>query len=181
MTVRSDAVRSRKLILNAARTHDANELRLNDVAREAGVGVGTIYRHFPTVHALIEALSLDALQRLRDIVQTAAAETDEATALKVLLQAAVDLQLEDSGLQTVLVSSSENESETGLLKREIFATLESIVEKAKASGTIRTDMTVERLQHLVCGVEHAIRLGTPDDREIFLDVLLRGLGAQRTS
>ena len=62
-SVRSDAMRSRARILDAARECDPGALRLNEVARAAGVGVGTVYRHFPTAHALVEALAADGLER----------------------------------------------------------------------------------------------------------------------
>ncbi len=71
-SVRADAVRSRERILEVAKGHDAADLRLNEVAREAGVGVGTVYRHFPTVRALVEALSVESLRRLGDAADAAA-------------------------------------------------------------------------------------------------------------
>ena len=74
MTPRADAVRSRERILEVARGHDVRSLRLNDIARNAGVGIGTVYRHFPTVRALVEALSVDALARLSDAADAASAE-----------------------------------------------------------------------------------------------------------
>ncbi|MER6941898.1 helix-turn-helix domain-containing protein, partial [Nocardioides sp. NPDC000441] len=57
--LRSDAARSRAKILDTARARPVTDLRLNELARAAGVGVATVYRHFPTVDALVEALNLD--------------------------------------------------------------------------------------------------------------------------
>jgi len=62
--MRSDAARSRTRILEAARGRPSDSIRLNDLARETGLGVGTVYRHFATVTSLIEALNIDALQEL---------------------------------------------------------------------------------------------------------------------
>src|SRR6478735_9289573 len=106
---RSDAARSRARILEVARTHDARALRLNDVARDAGVGVGTVYRHFPTVHALVEALSLDNLERMLSIARAASMQVDAATAFDDFLGGALTLQLEDGGLQSVLLSPADED------------------------------------------------------------------------
>ncbi len=70
---RSDAARNRALVLRIAREQLATgdeSLPFNTLARLAGVGVGTVYRHFPTRHALLEALSAE---RLHDLVERGAA------------------------------------------------------------------------------------------------------------
>ena len=104
---RSDALRSRERILRVARGQDRRTLRLNEVARQAGLGVGTVYRHFPTVHALVEALALETLHRMRAVAAEALAEPDAAKALAHFLRAALHLQLEEGGLQAVLLSPAD--------------------------------------------------------------------------
>jgi AcrR family transcriptional regulator len=104
---RASPQRSRERILRAARGQDRSILRLNEVARQAGLGVGTVYRHFPTVHALVEALTLDTLHRLRAVAAEALAKPDAGTALARFLRAALDLQLEEGGLQAVLLSPAD--------------------------------------------------------------------------
>lgn len=174
---RSDAERNRDRILAAARDLDPADLRLNEVARLAGVGVGTVYRHFPHVHALQEALSVQTLHRFRDRAREAAAVDDAGEAFAAFLRAALALQLEDGGLQAVLVSPEDEDPEVTALKAELLAAFVAVLDRARDAGAVRSDLTVARLQHLVCGIEHAVRLGSPEDRDVLLDVLVAGTRA----
>lgn len=178
---RSDALRSRERILRAARGQDRSNLRLNEVAREAGLGVGTVYRHFPTVHALVEALALETLQRMRTAAVEALAEPDAATALARFLDAALELQLEEGGLQAVLLSPADEAEDVREAKREIFSAFQTVLARARAAGAVRPDLRAEHLQRLVCGIEHAIRLGGPRDRKLMLDVMLAGIRADTSA
>ena len=173
--LRSDAARSRARILDVARSHDTHTLRLNEVAREAGVGVGTVYRHFPTVHALIEALTVDTIERMVEVSRLAAAETDPGAAFALYLREALALQLEDGGLQTVLLSPEDEEDDVRAAKIEIFQTFSELLDRAKTTGAVRNNVTIDQLSHLVCGIEHAVRLGTPADRAPLLEILFIGL------
>jgi AcrR family transcriptional regulator len=173
--IRSDAARSRSRILEVARTHNTSTLRLNDVARDAGVGVGTVYRHFPTVHALVEALSVDTIEKMLEVSREAAAEPDAGNALARYLRMALALQLEDGGLQAVLLSPDDETEVVRSAKREIYGTFSGVLDRAKEAGAVRPTITIDQISHLVCGIEHAVRLGTPTDREPLLDILLSGL------
>lgn len=179
MSPRADAVRSRERILDVARTHDARALRLNDIAREAGVGIGTVYRHFPTVRALVEALSADALARLVAAAATAAQEPDAEAALRGFVCEAVALQLEDDGLEAVLTDLEQVDpaihTECTAARGRVFDGYAAVLARAQRDGVVREDLTPPQLQRLVCGVEHAVRLGSPDDRELLLDILFAGL------
>lgn len=175
--LRSDAARSRSRILEAARRENPDDLRFNHIAREAGVGVGTVYRHFPSAHALKEALTVETLAEMVQISQTASHEPDAATALRAFVGSALTLQLENGGLQAVLLSPDDESESVRAMKNEIFSTFTGVLERARQSGAIRSDITVEHLEHLICGVEHATRLGSPEHRDIFLDVLMTGLRA----
>lgn len=177
--LRSDAARSRARILEVARIHDSHDLRLNDLAREAGVGVGTVYRHFPTVQALVEALTVNTVERMLGISRRAAAEPDPDTAFTFYLRSALALQLEDGGLQSVLLSPADETDEVRAAKQEIFSTFAVVLERAKAAGAVRQDLTLDQLSHLVCGIEHAVRLGTPADRAPLLEIILTGLRPAR--
>ena len=173
--LRSDAARSRARILDVARRHQPGDLRFNELAREAGVGVGTVYRHFPTTHALLEALARETLERLRALTHQAMAEPDPGTALTNLLRAGLDLQLEEDGLQPVLLSSDDEADDVRAVKREIVAGFEEVLERARAVGLVRPDLTAAQVEHLICGMEHAVRLGVSADRGPYLDILLAGL------
>lgn len=173
-TLRSDAARSRARILDAAREQPVTELRLNDLARAAGVGVATVYRHFPTVPALIEALTIEALEQLVEQARSAAAEPDPAEAFSLLVRSTATQQLEHQGLQTVLLSDDVSTEARGL-REELFGLAETTLANAITAGAVRPSISIDQVQHLVCGVEHAVRLGDGHDRELLLDVMLSGL------
>ncbi|CAL9335250.1 hypothetical protein SUDANB121_00166 [Nocardiopsis dassonvillei] len=173
--LRADAARSRERILAAARRADPKDLRLNEVAREAGVGVGTVYRHFATAHALVEELTRDALERLNGIVRRAAADPDPGRAFETGLRAVVDLHLESGGLQAVLLAAQDTSPEVAALKAETLRGLREVLERAQRAGAVRADLTGDQVERLVCGIEYAVRLTGADDRAVFVDVLLAGL------
>jgi len=179
MSPRADAVRSRERILEVARTHDARALRLNDIARDAGVGIGTVYRHFPTVRALIEALSVDSLLRLGEAADRAAAEPDAHRAFRRFLDDALTLQLQDAGLEAVLTDLARTEpglhDECAAARGRVFAGYDAVLSRAQRDGVVREDLSAAQLQRLLCGIEHAVRLGAPADRDLLLDILLAGM------
>lgn len=173
--MRSDARRSRERILEVARAKDRHDLRLNDLAREAGVGVGTVYRHFPTTEALRVALAQVALTRLQAVCEAAQDEDDPWEALCGLIDATLTLQLEDNGLQDVLLSGGDATAEAGESVRAVLAASEKAVARAHETGVLREEITAGRLQHLLCGLEHAVRVGQPSDRPVLQQVLLSGI------
>ncbi len=179
MSPRADAVRSRERILEVARGHDVRSLRLNEIARDAGVGIGTVYRHFPTVRALVEALSVDALARLSEAADAAADDPDSDRALRRFLERALELQLEDGGLEAVLTDLARAEpdvhSECAAARGKVFAGYAAVLTRAQRDGAVRDDITPAQLQRLVCGLEHAVRLGAPADRAVLLDIFLTGI------
>ncbi len=172
-------MRSRERILRAARGCDVTALRLNDIARDAGVGVGTVYRHFPTVRALVEALSVDSLRRLNDAADAAAAEPDALAALRGFLADALALQLQDAGLQLVLtdlgLEDPEARSDCTVARAQVHAGYTAVLARAQRAGVARTDVSAAQLQRLVCGLERAARLGSAADRPLLIDILLAGM------
>lgn len=173
--LRSDAARSRERILSAARGADPTDLRLNEIAREAGVGVGTVYRHFPTTHALLEELTRDALARLGGLALEALADPDPGHAFESMLREVVRLQIEAAGLQTVLLADTDVSPEIAELKAAVFSRLAAVLERAQRAGVVRPELTPVQVQHLVCGVEYAVRLGVPEDRDMLVDTVVAGL------
>lgn len=178
---RADAHRNRNRILAAARTRllagDAT-LALNDLAREVGVGVGTVYRHFPNRRALQEALAVDPLGQLIEAIRAAAELTDPGEAFDALIRSALTLQLAETGLAEVLMSQDDATPDVRARKAEIWSTALGLLERAQAGGVVRAGITMDDVERLVCGVEYAVRL-IPGDRSaagrLYLDVLLAGL------
>ena len=176
-TLRADAARSRARILEVARSHRGTPLRLNDIAREAGVGVGTAYRHFPNVHALTEALSIDTVEQLLTISASALASVDAGAgaAFDQCVRESLELLLADDGLQLVLLAETDVSPDLSIAKAAVLTNMTAVMHAAQASGAVRSDLTPDALLHLVCGIEHAIRLGDPADRAMMIGVLMTGL------
>jgi len=175
--LRADAARSRARILEVAKAHGTRPLRLNDIAREAGVGVGTAYRHFPTVHALLEAITLDTVERLLAVSRSALEQSDPGEAFNRCLAATLDLQLEDDGLQVVLLADEDESAELVAAKSELLTNMSTVLSRAQSAGVVRSELTLAQLMHLICGLEHTIRLGTSTDRPILLEILAAGIRA----
>lgn len=180
--LRADAARNRARILQVARGQLAagdNTLQLNAVARLAGVGVGTVYRHFPNRHALVEALSADRFRELVEEAQAAAAEEDPFTGLRRLLRFALDRMLDDPDFAAVLESAGDTDVRTSHLKAELDGTVMGLLDGARLSGAVRSSVDAEDVRRLLCGVGHAVRSGGSGVRDLYLDVLLEGLRPPR--
>jgi galactokinase len=89
----------------------------------------------------------------------------------------VDLHVEAGGLQTVLLSNEDVSERVAALKATIFAALGDVLARAQKSGAVRPDVSTAQIERLVCGIEHAIRLGPPEDRDVLADTLITGLRA----
>jgi len=101
--LRRDAERNRQLILSAARTLFAQrglDASLDDVAHEAGLGVGTVYRRFPNREALIDALFDDGLEAITEIVQTAQAAPRAWDGLRHFMASMLELQAADRAMSS---------------------------------------------------------------------------------
>jgi AcrR family transcriptional regulator len=180
--LRADAARNRAKIIKAARKRlEAGdvELPMNTIARLAGVGVGTVYRHFPSRNALLEALALDGFKRLLASSESAAAEEDPATALRELLLGALLIEIDDIGLAKVLeLPAEECMQTTAELREGIEAAAVQVIDRAASAGVIRADIGRGDLRRLVGGVSHAVRMTpakTPEEAGRYLDILLNGL------
>ena len=171
---RADAVRSRARILDAARSLPPDAIRLNDLARGAGLGVGTVYRHFPTVTSLLEALHVDALRELVGLARAAADTASSRSAFADLVRAGTEVLVAHAGLQTVLLTDDAS-PEVRALREEFLRLAAVALDAAVRAGHIRADVSIEQIQRLVCGTEHAIRLGGGRDRALLLDVMIAGL------
>ncbi|GAA1981239.1 TetR/AcrR family transcriptional regulator [Isoptericola halotolerans] len=172
--LRADAARSRARILEAARALPPDGIRHNDLARDTGLGVGTVYRHFPTVTSLLEALHRDALGELVAVARDAASSPSPGKAFTDLVKTGAELQLSRDGLQAVLVAKDVS-PEVRALREELLDLSAVALDAAVRDGQVRPDVSIEQVQRLVCGVEHAVRLGDGHDRDLLLGVMIAGL------
>jgi AcrR family transcriptional regulator len=177
--LRSDAARNRARLLEVARRHhvETGQLPLNAIAAEAGVGIGTAYRHFPTQQALVEALAIDAFEALLDAVRTAIAVDDPARALEGLVRTAYEHLCLDPALATMLATGTFTCADAAAVAGDLFADVGSLLRRAQAAGVLRGDVTVDDLRRLLCGLQAAATSGpTPVDAPArYADVLLTGL------
>ncbi|WP_030916634.1 TetR/AcrR family transcriptional regulator [Streptosporangium amethystogenes] len=182
--LRADAARNRARVLKVAREQLAmgdDSLMLNTIARLAGVGVGTVYRHFPNRHALLEALLAERFQQLVDEAQAAAADEDALSGLHRLLRFTLGRMLDDAGFAAVLESASDADVQTSEMKVELDGAVAELLDRARRAGAIRRGIGADDVRRLLCGIEHAVRSGGNDAQhaEIYLDVLLEGLRPPR--
>ena len=151
---RADAVRNRAAVVEAARKVMARkglEAGIDEIARVAKVGVGTVYRHFPTKDDLVVALAQRRFQLLADYAREALEEDEPAEAFERFLYRAGELQASDQALSEVM-RGYENvmpdaAEEAGLLEltREVLA-------RAQKSGAIRKDVEAEDIPMVMCGI-----------------------------
>lgn len=176
--LRADSARVRGQMLAAARRRIEGgdvELPLNAVAKDAGVGVGTVYRHFATRQALLEALAADSLDALAGEAARASDHPDPVAALRDVLAAALDRLRADPALAVVLAASDTADPATAQRGRALLDSLDRLLERARAAGAVRPDVTADDLRALACGVQHAAEVAGPGQTARYLDILLAGL------
>ena len=179
--LRADARRNRDRLLDAARDafrHGGDTVQLADVARAAGVGVGTVYRHFPTREALLETLAREHFEDLLRIAGRSAEIEDPFEALGVLLRDMLDQQLGRHGMSAVLTAVVDVQPETTRARARLDAAVTAVLTRAQDAGRVRPDVSAADLRQMVCGIELAQDRRDPSARDrayLHLTVMLTGL------
>jgi AcrR family transcriptional regulator len=156
---RADARRNRKAVIEAAKnlfSEQGLDAQMPDVARAAGVGVGTVYRHFPAKDDLIAALAEERFRRLADRAREALAEPDAWEAFREFLRFAGQIQADDRGLCEVMGSRPEimNAAAFASGLRELNVEL---VKRAQETGKLRDDLEWEDIPMIACGIGQIAR------------------------
>ncbi len=178
---RRDAVRNRAAILVAARqmATDGQAVQLNAVARAADVGVGTVYRHFPTVDALVETLVEDRFTTMAAAAQTAALAADPAQALRAFLSESLQIYVEDDLFAAAAIAATPVQAQTEQLRTQLGDSVGTLLEHARRAGAIRSSLSPREAVALLCGVALAVRMSPPAARrevaDRYLDALLGGM------
>jgi AcrR family transcriptional regulator len=146
--LRRDAERNRQRILDAARVVFA-ERGLSgshdDIAREAGVGVGTVYRRFPDKEQLIDALFEARIEEIADVARAAADHPDPWEALVGFLTRAQELQSVDRALKEIVLGGARG-AERAVAARSLIAPLvDQVLQRAKSAGVVRSDIELTDL------------------------------------
>jgi AcrR family transcriptional regulator len=182
---RKDAARNWDRILTVARelVDEGTPLQLNDVARRAGLGVGTVYRHFPTTEALLETVATPCLEAITQHGDDALQDDDPWHAFSEYLKRIVEAQVSDPAVAKVSATAEDTLPRTTELKQQIIATGTELLARARTTGAVRPDLVDADLVPLMCGVAYAtyVHSDSPTDRlptaRRYLDTLLRGLSA----
>lgn len=179
--LRADARRNRQRLLEAATAAFAAEglsVPLDEIARRAAVGPGTLYRHFPTKEALFDAVLRERFQRLADEAQALRGAADPATALldfigRLVEEAAPKRDLVDALASGGIELSAALAGTAAQLRSEIG----DLLVRAQRTGAIRDDVTTADLMALIRGILFALRPGSagPTDPHRAVAVLCDGL------
>jgi len=158
--LRADAQRNIERLLDAARAaiaKDGRDASLDDIARDAGVGSGTLYRHFPTRVALLEAVYRDEVARLcAEGDRLLESDTEPGEALAEWLRVYVSFGAMKRGLMGPLTTALGQDSDLfSVCKTMVRATGGRLVEQAQKAGTIRDDVEISDVLTLASAISHA--------------------------
>ena len=152
VALRADAERNRELILEAARRVFAErglDVAIEEVARQAGVGVGTLYRRFPTRADLIAGAFESKLSVYADAVEEALLEPDAWTAFGRYIERVCEMQAADVGFAHVLTMMFPVAKPFEAIRKRAYSGFGELVTRAKATGALREDFVPEDLPMLL--------------------------------
>jgi AcrR family transcriptional regulator len=183
--LRKDAERNRRRILDAAAVVFAERglgASLEDIAHEAEVGVGTVYRRFPDKETLIDALFEEELDGIAGLAEEGLAIEDPWDGLVHFIRSAVERQAQNRGLKEILLGSRMGTmtgcSAAGRQRIEPLAS--ALIRRAQADGSLRADVALTDmplLQFMAGSVVDYTREVDPEVWRRFLTVVLDGLRA----
>ena len=173
---RADAVRNREKVLAAARDAFAESgygVPLDEIAERAGVGPGTVYRHFPTKEALFEAV---VTARVQDLVADARARADSADPGAAFFGFLGRIAAESAAKRDL----PDAISIAGSLREDLFAALDLLLRRAQQAGAVRADVRTPDLIVLFKGLFASLAdISDPARRDLVFAVLADGLRPSR--
>lgn len=176
---RTDALRNRERILQVAKgafTRYGADASLDEIAKTAGVGAGTLYRHFPTRDALIEAVYRSEVEKLAAAAHEFAAAMSPVEALRAWLLLFVDHVAAKHIIAPALNSVAGGPSRLYEGSRSLIqAAIEALVRRAKRSGEVRKDIDASDLLRAVIGVSYVASGGDwQQSGRRLVDILVAG-------
>jgi len=175
---RSDGLANRERLLAAAREVFAErglEATLDDVARHAGLGVGTAYRHFPNKQALAHGLFDDRFAEFIAIADASLGEPDAGAAFAAVITYLVRDLHEVKAMRDLLLGPGPSDPPPP--NDELKRVLDAVLLRAQQAGAVRTDISGSDLPGIL-DMLGAVSERRPDDWERFLDIVLDGLRAR---
>jgi AcrR family transcriptional regulator len=182
--LRRDAERNRQRILEAARAVFA-ERGLSgshdDIARAAGVGVGTVYRRFPEKEQLIDALFEARIEEIADIARAAAESPDPWEGFVDFLTRTQEMQCEDRGLKEVVLGDARGAERASAARSLLVPLVERILQRAQDAGVVRNDVEISDIpliQLAIGTIAESSRDVAPDAWRRTMTLVLDGLRAE---
>jgi AcrR family transcriptional regulator len=181
--LRADAERNRLRIMQAAAKVFAErglDGTLHDVAKAAGLGVGTVYRRFPDKEALIEALFETEIDRIADLAEQAGAQPDAWVALMGFLRGMCGEQADNRGLHEVLNSTDYGQHRVAAARDRIMPIIAGMLERAQEQGRARSDIEpsdLGMLMMMVSSLAH-IQEARSDAWVRYFELMMDALGAR---
>ncbi len=184
--LRADARRNRQKVLAAARavfSEHGREAQIDDVARRAEVGVGTVYRHFPTKEALIEALMVDSFQMIAAQATVALEIEDPWEAFTSVLWRGAEILAADRALSEVFASIPGAMAQAMPAVDGLSESMELIIRRAQEAGALRDDAMLDDVPMIMCGIGSATKKEhrCADSWRRHLTIVLDGLRASAAS
>lgn len=184
---RADARRNREAVIDAAREvmgRDGIDAQMDDIARAAGLGVGTVYRHFPTKEDLITALAEARFERLAELAREALAEDDPGPAFERYLYRGGELQAVDRALSEVM-RDRPDAMQAAAQKVGLLELAREVMTRAQDAGHVRADAVAEDIPMLMCGLGTSTPgasgpFVSPTSWRRFLAIVIDGLRAPGT-
>jgi AcrR family transcriptional regulator len=181
---RADAQRNRRRLLEVAQAAFAageGRVSLEGIARDAGVGIGTLYRHFPTRDALVEAVYLAERDHLCRSAGELLAAAPPADALRAWMDLFADYLATKREMADALRSVIASGAVTSSQAREVLsAAVQSVLDAGVADGSLRGDVRAEDVVATLVGI--FVACGRPDQRDQagrMLDLLMDGVRVSR--
>jgi AcrR family transcriptional regulator len=181
---RVDALRNRERVLEAAKavfSVGGPEASLEAVARQAGVGIGTLYRHFPTREALFEAVYRREVDQLVELAEHLKAEDAPVEALRRWMRANVEFIATKKGMSTALALAAHKTSHLAAYSLDrLGRALGELLQRAAMAGEIRDDIGAEDLLRTLVGMCYTRDApGWQENVLRLLDVFIDGLRRSR--
>jgi AcrR family transcriptional regulator len=159
-SLRADALRNRQRVLAAAREAFATRglgVPIDEIARRAGVGAGTVYRHFPTKESLYEAILAEHVEALAAEARTLAAGDRPGEAFFEFLASFADRGAGNRALADALAGAGVDvDSRLTEYRRSLYAAVKDLLASAQSVGAVRPDIGSEDLFGLLSGVHAAV-------------------------
>ncbi|MBJ7328833.1 MAG: TetR/AcrR family transcriptional regulator [Solirubrobacteraceae bacterium] len=183
-SLRKDAQRNLERLLDAAQeafASDGIDVGVDEIARRAGVGIGTLYRRFPTKEALIDAIVDRRTEEIVALVDQAVAVShdDPWGGVALFFSGILERHARDRGFKALIAARTDDTGKAALRAR-VRPRLVELVQRAQAAGELRADVTVDDLTVLFWGAGRALEITgdvTPEYWRRYAGLVLDGLRA----